>query len=173
VIRGNVAFGNLHHGIVLYQRSNTNLVEGNTVYSNGGQGINVNDAANNTVRTNSVYDNLEAGIGIGQGASKNQLIGNTVRSNRRDGVSFYSEAVDNLLRDNIIDGNTHYGVYVKSTGKASIEGNRISGNAVGVYLNMAKPFDVSRQSNQFSNNREADLQNNSDVSSAYSSEAQP
>jgi parallel beta-helix repeat protein len=173
LIRGNVAFGNLHHGIVLYQGSNNNLVEGNTSYSNGGQGINVNDAANNIVRNNSVYDNLEAGIGVGQGARENLLIGNMVRSNRRDGVSFYSDAADNQLHDNTIDGNTRYGVYVKSIGKASIEGNRIVGNAVGVYLNMAEPFDVSRQSNQVVDNREADLRNVGDLPPADSSGIEP
>jgi parallel beta-helix repeat protein len=173
LIRGNVAFGNLHHGIVLYQRSDNNLVEGNISYSNGGQGINVNDAANNIVRTNSVYDNLEAGIGVGQGAKRNLLIGNTVRGNRRDGVSFYSDAADNQLRDNTIDGNTRYGLYIKSLGKASIEGNRIAGNAVGVYLNVARPFDISRQSNQVLNNREADLQPAADVPPPQSSGIEP
>jgi parallel beta-helix repeat protein len=112
---------------------------------------------------------LEAGIGVGQGATKNQLIGNLVHGNRRDGVSFYSEATDNLLRDNMIDGNTRYGVYVKGAGQASIEGNRIVGNAIGVYLNLDKPFDVSRQSNQISDNREADLRSGSDASPAGSS----
>jgi parallel beta-helix repeat protein len=169
VIRGNVAFGNLHHGIVLYQRSNNNLVEGNIAYSNGGHGINVNDAANNIVRDNHVYDNLEAGIGVGQGAAKNQLLDNLVSGNRRDGVSFYSEAADNLLRDNMIDGNTRYGVYVKNAGKASIEGNRIVGNAIGVYLNLDQPFDVSRQSNHISDNHEADLRTSVDASPAGSS----
>jgi parallel beta-helix repeat protein len=169
VIRGNVAFANLHHGIVLFQRSNNNLVEGNTAYSNGGQGININDAASNTVRDNRVYDNLEAGIGVGQGATKNQLVGNLVRGNRRDGVSFYSDVADNLLRDNTIDGNTRYGVYVKGAGKASMEGNRIVGNAIGVYLNLDQPFDVSRQSNQISGNYEADLRSRADASPASSS----
>jgi parallel beta-helix repeat protein len=166
VIRGNVAFGNLHHGIVLFQRSNNNLVEGNTVYSNGGQGINLNDAASNIVRNNSVYDNLEAGIGVGQRSIKNQVIGNSVRGNRRDGVSFYSDTADNLLRGNTIAGNARYGVYVKSERKSSIEGNRIVDNLVGIYLNMVVPFDVSRQSNQISNNREADLRTGSGDSSS-------
>jgi parallel beta-helix repeat protein len=169
VIRGNVAFSNLHHGIVLFERSNNNLVEGNTVYSNGGQGINVNDAANNTVRNNTVYDNLEAGIGVGQSASKNQLVGNTVRGNRHDGVSFYSDAADNGLRGNTIDGNARYGVYVKSEGKASIEGNRIAGNLVGIYLNMAEPLDISRQSNQIVGNRDADVRTGSNAASSADS----
>ena len=116
---------------------------------------------------------VEVGIGVGQGASKNQLVGNTVRGNQRDGVSFYSDAADNLLHDNTIDGNSRYGVYVKSAGKVSIEGNRIAGNAVGVYLNMANPFDISRQSNQLLDNREADLRSAGDPSSADSSGVEP
>jgi parallel beta-helix repeat protein len=174
VIRGNVVFGNLHHGIVLYQRSNNNLIENNTTYSNGGQGINLNDAASNTVRKNAIYDNLDAGIGIGQEASKNQVVGNIVRGNRRDGVSFYSGAADNSLRDNTIAGNVRYGVYLKSEGKASIEGNQIVDNAVGIYLNMAQPFEVSRQSNHISGNREADLRTaQANTPSAESGGGQP
>jgi parallel beta-helix repeat protein len=163
VVRGNVAYGNLHHGIVLFQRSNNNLVEGNTVYSNGGHGINVNDAANNTVRDNTAYDNLEAGIGVGQGARANTLAGNRVRENRRDGVSFYSEAAGNLLRDNTIEGNARYGVYLKGAGQAEIRGNHVAGNQVGVYLAVEQPFEISRATNQIQGNREADVRSSDDA----------
>jgi parallel beta-helix repeat protein len=171
-VRNNVVYNNLHHGIVIFQRSNNNIVEGNTSYGNGGHGINVNDAANTTVRGNTVYDNLEAGIGVGQGASATQVIGNQVRANRRDGVTFYSDVKDNLLRDNMISGNTRFGIYVKSAGDLTVEGNTVADNAVGVYLNVANAPRISQQANQIQGNREADLRRGPDQAPADGTEEQ-
>lgn len=173
VIRNNVAYNNLHHGIVIFQRSNNNLVEGNTAYGNGGHGINVNDSANTTVRGNTVYDNLEAGIGVGQKASATQLIGNQVQSNRRDGVSLYSDVTDNLLRDNVVTGNARFGIYVKSDGAVTIEGNQVTGNAVGVYMNTSRPLELAPQANQIHDNREDDLRRGQDQAPAESEGDQP
>jgi parallel beta-helix repeat protein len=173
LVRDNVAYNNLHHGIVIFQRSNNNVVERNTAYGNGGHGINVNDAANTTVRDNTVYDNLEAGIGIGQEASKNQVLGNLVRANRGDGITLYSRATDNLLRNNTVDGNARYGIYVKSEGPATIEGNQIVGNAVGVFLNMEQPFEVSPESNQIHGNRQADVWKGAQAAAAADAGGQP
>jgi parallel beta-helix repeat protein len=157
VIRGNVAYNNLHHGIVVYQRSNNNLIENNTTYGNGGHGINVNDSAGTTVRANTVYDNLEAGIGVGQRASATELVDNQVFANRRDGVMLYSDVKDNAIRQNTISDNARYGIYVKSAGAVAIEGNQVTGNRVGVFLNVANPPDVSEANNQIHGNREGEI----------------
>ncbi len=156
VIRNNIVYGNALHGIVLYQRSNNNLVEGNISYSNGLQGINVNDSSNNTLRNNAVYDNGEAGIGVGQNAMDNLVISNTVRANRKEGITFYSDASGNTVQDNAVIDNARYGIYIKSEGNVIAGGNQVSGNAVGVYLNVAHPPEIP-QSNQISDNREADV----------------
>jgi parallel beta-helix repeat protein len=173
VIRNNVAYNNLHHGIVIYQRSNDNLVEGNTAYGNGGHGININASANTTVRGNTVYDNLEAGIGIGQQASTTRLLGNAVRANRRDGITLYSNVKGSLLRENTIADNARFGVYVKSDSEMRFEGNQVSGNAVGVYLNIAQPPEISRSTNRIRDNREADLRRAGEQAQPASEEQQP
>jgi parallel beta-helix repeat protein len=160
-VRNNVVYNNLHHGIVIFQHSNNNIVEGNTSYSNGGQGINVNDATNTIVRGNNVYDNLEAGIGVGQRATATQVVVNRVQANRRDGVIFYSDVKDSVLRDNLIAGNARFGIYVKSEGALTVEGNTVADNAIGVYLNVAGALDISQQTNQIRGNREADLRRGS------------
>jgi parallel beta-helix repeat protein len=157
VIRGNVAFNNLHHGIVVYQRSNNNLIEGNTAYSNGGHGINVNDSAATVVRGNTVYDNLEAGVGIGQRASATEVIDNRIFANRRDGVMLYSDVKDNTLRGNTISDNARYGIYVKSAGAIAAAGNHVTGNRVGVYLNVINPPAFSEADNQVRDNREGQV----------------
>jgi parallel beta-helix repeat protein len=166
LVRNNVVYNNLHHGIVIYQRSNNNLVEDNIAYGNGGHGIDINDAVGAMVRNNTVYDNLQAGIGLGQQSSATQVISNSVRANRKDGIALYSNATYSVLRDNAIGDNARYGVYIKSEGHASVEGNQIFGNAVGVYVNMTGPLEVSQQSNQIHDNREADLRRGSDTSPA-------
>lgn len=171
-VRNNVVYNNLHHGIVIFQQSNNNIVEGNTSYANGGHGINVNDAANTIVRGNNVYDNLEAGIGVGQRASATQVIANQVRANRRDGVTFYSDVKDNVLRDNLIAGNARFGIYVKSEGGLTAEGNTVADNAVGVYLNVAGALDISQQTNRIQSNREADLRRGSEQPPADAAEEQ-
>lgn len=157
LVRGNTVYGNILHGIVLYQGSDDNLVEGNTVYANGQQGININDSSGNTVRGNTVYGNTEAGIGVGQDAGNNQVIGNQVRENRTDGIYLYSNASDTVLSQNTVAANLRYGIYVKSEGNRIAGGNQVFGNSVGVYLNVKEPPEISRESNQIYDNREADV----------------
>jgi parallel beta-helix repeat protein len=175
VIRDNVVYDNLHHGIVIYQRSNNNLVEGNTAYSNGGHGININDATNTTVRGNMVYDNLEAGVGVGQHASANEIVGNTIFANRKAGITLYSDVKANVLRENVVTDNARFGIYVKSEGDVQIEGNRVTGNGVGVYLNAANPPEVSQEINQIQGNHEADISRGTvqDEPPAAAAEEQP
>lgn len=157
IIRGNTVYQNQLHGIVIYQRSQRNLVEGNISYGNALQGINVNDSSDNTIKGNTVYDNADAGIGVGQNSRNNHVIGNIVRDNRQDGVTLFSDATKNTLTDNQISGNARYGIYVKSEGNSIASGNQVFNNAVGVYLNVASPQDLSRQTNQIHGNREADV----------------
>jgi parallel beta-helix repeat protein len=157
VIRANTVYSNTLHGIVLFQHSNRNLVEGNTSYGNELQGINVNDSSNSIIRGNTAYGNAEAGIGLGQGAADNQVAGNTVSNNLKDGIYLYSDATTNELRDNTVSGNARYGVYIKSEGNRIAGGNQVFGNAVGVYLNVAAPPEISREDNRIYGNREADV----------------
>jgi parallel beta-helix repeat protein len=156
-IRGNTVYANALHGIVVYQRSNNNVVEGNISYSNRLQGINVNDSSNNTIRGNTTYDNGEAGIGVGQAAADNILAGNIVRDNLKDGISFYSDAVRNTVRENVVSGNARYGIYVKSADNVISDGNQVSGNTIGIYLKLAQPPLISLDTNKVYDNREANV----------------
>jgi parallel beta-helix repeat protein len=156
-IRNNTVFDNALHGIVIYQRSNDNLVQGNTSYGNGLQGININDSSRNTIRDNTVYDNLEAGIGVGKDAADNLLAGNIVRGNRKDGIALVSDATRNTLRENVIQSNARYGIYVKSEDNLIDVGNQVFDNAVGIYLNVDRPPEISREANRIYHNREADI----------------
>jgi parallel beta-helix repeat protein len=155
VIRDNVVYRNQHHGIVLYLHSDRNLVEGNETFANAAQGINVNEASNNTVKSNRVYDNTESGIGIGQTAKDNVVENNDVRGNQQDGLRLVSEASQTDVRDNVIGENVRYGVYVDSDGPFAMAGNTIWKNRTGVMLK-GTPTDPS-SGNSIFNNTEMDV----------------
>lgn len=157
-IRNNVSHDNALHGIVIFQHSNRNVVEGNTTYGNGLQGINVNDSSDNTIQGNTVYENTEAGIGIGQDAQRNLVVGNTVHTNGQDGIYVYSGANDTEIRENSVYDNVRYGIYVKSDGTRITTGNDVTGNSIGIFLNVDNAPDVSTDTNRVYNNREAQIQ---------------
>jgi parallel beta-helix repeat protein len=155
VIRDNVVYRNQHHGIVLYLHSDRNLIEGNETFGNAAQGININEASNNTIKSNRVYDNTESGIGVGQTAKDNVVQNNDVRGNQQDGLRLVSEATQTDVRDNIIGENVRYGVYVDSDGPFAMAGNTIWKNRTGVMLK-GTPTDPS-SGNSIFNNTEMDV----------------
>ena len=157
IVRNNTSYSNAMHGIVLYHGAHNNLVEGNVVYDNGLEGININDSHENTIRQNTVYSNAKAGIGVGQSAEDNTVAGNTVFENREDGIALYSEARATLLRANIVRDNVRYGIYVKSAENEIAGEHQISGNRIGVYLNVSPAPVVSLETNRIYDNREDDL----------------
>jgi parallel beta-helix repeat protein len=150
VIRDNVVYRNQHHGIVLYLHSDRNLIEGNETFSNAAQGININEASNNTIKSNRVYDNTESGIGVGQTAKDNVVQNNDVRGNQQDGLRLVSEATQTDVRDNTIGENVRYGVYVDSDGPFAMAGNTIWKNKTGVMLK-GTPTDPSSGNSIFGN----------------------
>lgn len=157
IIRNNRSYSNAMHGIVLYHGAHHNLVEGNVVYDNGLEGININDSHKNTIRQNTVYSNAKAGIGVGQSAEDNTVASNTVFENHEDGIALYSEARATLLRANIVRDNVRYGIYVKSAENEIAGEHHISGNRIGVYLNVSPAPVVSLETNRIYDNREDDL----------------
>ena len=155
VIKDNVVYRNQHHGIVLYLHSDRNLVEGNETFANAAQGININEASNNTLKSNRVYDNVDSGIAVGQTAKDNVVQGNDVRGNQMDGLRLVSEATQTDVRDNNIGENVRYGVYVDSDGPFAMAGNTIWKNKTGVMLK-GTPADPS-SGNSIFNNAEMDV----------------
>ncbi len=162
VVRDNVAYANRLHGIVIYQHSDHNLVEYNLSYANGDQGINVNQSANTMLRGNTVHHNGSDGIGVGQEARATLVEGNLVFANRKDGISIYSAARGTVLRDNQVRDNARAGIYIKSPDNRIEGGNQVSGNQIGVWLNVTPAPLISLEDNQIQGNREADLRRPAD-----------
>ncbi len=134
VISDNIVYANQQHGIVLYQRSDRNVIQGNDSFDNGAQGIDVNQAATNTIRDNRVYGNGESGIGIGDESQGNVVEGNDLRSNQQDGLRLVTRSADTTVRNNIIGQNARYGVYADVTTPFTLTGNTIYSSRFGVVL---------------------------------------
>jgi parallel beta-helix repeat protein len=150
IIRDNITYNNLQHGIVLYQ-SNNNQIMGNTSYGNVEQGINLNDSSGNMVQHNLVYDNADAGIGVGQKSHDNTVSENETRRNRKDGIVLYGDTLHTAIYSNTVRDNPRAGIYVKDALDTQIERNVIANNGAGVLLQAASAG--ATQSNTFSGNR--------------------
>ena len=116
----NLFIGNVRNGISIGHKDTDNLLEGNTVRSNGQEGILFRDelpgmAANrNRLLGNTIENNGTAaagpvaGIRIRGETSGNEIRGNTVRDTRTgaDRRQTIGVAVEAKAGDNRVDGNT-------------------------------------------------------------------
>ena len=154
-IRENVVYNNQHHGIVLYLRSDRNLIEGNESFRNLTQGININESADNVIRANRVYENTESGVGVGKNSKDNLVEGNQIRRNQEDGVRLFSAAAQTEVRANVIGENLRYGVYIDSPGAVQLTDNTIFGSRAGVLVK-GQPL-IPEGDNEIYDNSEADI----------------
>ena len=157
VISNNIVYSNQQHGIVLYLRSDRNVVENNESFRNGAQGININEASNNAIRTNKVYDNGESGIGIGQQATQTTVEGNDVRTNQQDGVRLVTRSTGSTVRDNIIGQNVRYGVYADVTDPYTLTGNTIYDSRFGIAMSGGVAADAAVKANKLFGNTEGNV----------------
>ena len=120
---GNSFTGNARSGVSLGHKDTDNLIAGNTITSNGADGILFRDelpamAANrNRVLGNTIEDNEGAGIRIRGSTSGNEIRGNTIRGNTLRG---------DMARDTRSGGDHRHSVDVVVEPPAT--GNVIEGN---------------------------------------------
>ncbi len=142
IIEHNTLYGNTD-GIAIWHSSN-NLVRNNKIYNNK-QGIRANAAsdgnliANNTIITNKqngiyFYDNANQNI-VKDNVLKNNTVAVYIRSNQnqiarnqilenKTGIYLLASASDNLVANNTLSYNYHYGIYSKiNQGLHNIKGN--------------------------------------------------
>ena len=106
----NTSASNTSHGIYVTTASNSTTVDGNIVYTNGAEGIQVNGSTDVIVSGNTCYDNTNCGIEFTGNAYRCTASGNTMRTNQ-------------------------YGIYVESSARASVTGNVTEGNsASGIFI---------------------------------------
>jgi parallel beta-helix repeat protein len=134
-VTNNRSFGNRRNGIMMDERSDRNVLRGNQVWSNDGDGIVVQNSARVVVRSNTVTGN-RVGVRV-NGASPDAVVdGNRLVGNGR-GVEFYAgpAAAAATVIGNDVDGHGQgYGISVKQFGGVRIAGNRVSRYSGGVLL---------------------------------------
>ena len=100
------------HGIAL-DGFNTNCeVYGNKIYSNEGEGIQVNFGESASVYYNVVYSNGAHGIGLLQPANLSTVYNNTIAKNATAGIFNRAGRLNTTIRDNILYDNGTWGINV-------------------------------------------------------------
>jgi len=116
------------------------VIEGNIVRNNSGDGIQLRDAQNCTVRGNEVYDNYDDGIDLND-SDGNTLAGNEVYHNGDDGIDMDNAHSNTIGGPDPEDANIIYengeasaGIDLDRCNDNTIEGNEIFHHDVGIEL---------------------------------------
>jgi parallel beta-helix repeat protein len=126
----NVAHNNDFSGIYI-SGNGGGLIEGNTSYNNGWDGITggISQTANGIViRNNSSYGNTNHGIQSYGGT----VVGNTTSGNDVDGINISASAA--RVQGNRSTGNGDDGIQSNGTSGVSVTDNVVTGNLYGLYL---------------------------------------
>ncbi|MBI5460142.1 right-handed parallel beta-helix repeat-containing protein [Methanobacterium sp.] len=129
-IKNNGQNGTVYGGIIVGYSNNT-IISGNNVTNNTENGILIYNSNNNTLSGNNVTNNIE-GINL-QNAMNNTLSTNNATNNIRDGIVFlYSN--NNLISGNNITKNLNAGIYIGNSDNVGITENTITNNHIGICL---------------------------------------
>ncbi len=124
--------------------TDSTVIEGLSVHSFLGHGIEVDFSGDVKVSGDFVHDNLDAGVYISGGSGStiggsNPEDRNMVSSNGSDGIEITNESTSNLVIGNVIEGNTVDGVLIGTlSDNNQVVGNTIEFNLVdGVLISTA------------------------------------
>ena len=113
----NNVYNNSYDGIYLGEFCDSNNIEENTCDGNGGSGIYLWKVVGNTVTDNTLTDNTDCGLHMFSAKNTtvdyNTITGNGTGIRLRSGLEIDSSG--NLVYENVISGNTAYGVEVQET----------------------------------------------------------
>ncbi len=103
---------------IYVQAGNEIKINGNEIYGNSEEGIDIRAKVSGIISENSVHDNGESGIEVIIGSSKVSITGNTIKKNNASGIAtqFYKEnkKIGNILiENNILSKNNKYGIDCK------------------------------------------------------------
>lgn len=115
MVADNTFTGSKHDGVAVTGNS-APTIRNNYFYENGGNGITIYGTSRPEVREN-VFENTGFGISIGHNAAP-QLIANRISGNK-DGVVVETKATP-ILRNNIIENNTRYGLVAISQARPDL-----------------------------------------------------
>ncbi|MFN7991656.1 MAG: right-handed parallel beta-helix repeat-containing protein [Candidatus Micrarchaeia archaeon] len=133
-----VACNNAYHGIH-YSNTNGSFVSGDTAYSNGGDGIALdNSASGNNVSLNTAYGNTGAfapgtgsdGVYLSGNANNNFVSKNVVYNNVNTGLSVTASTNNTVINNTAYSQQSFYGFYING-GTANFFTNNLAYNNPG------------------------------------------
>jgi parallel beta-helix repeat protein len=131
IIQNVSSYSNGGHGIVVDQ-SDSNTIQGNTIYSNTYNGIYIPaNTESNIIRRNNIYSNGDTGVMVrdtGAGDVSAAIYYNIIRGHTKDGIRVYEGATASIY-NNAIYGNTRSGIIAETAGTGvTIKNNILSTN---------------------------------------------
>jgi hypothetical protein len=158
-ISGAAGLPNLGNGILISGAASDNLVLGNVISANGGDGIRITNTTTlglqaptaNSVELNVIGANAAGNAALGnrigvlveRGSSANAIVGNLISGNTQDGVTIRTDELGNVTTANLVAGNfigtdlagtmalanEENGVTIAGGSNNAVRGNIISGNS--------------------------------------------
>ena len=131
IIANNTANNNPGDGIELYNSSN-NTIKGNTLDTSflpdPGASMRINYYSSNNTIVNNTVINGSVGIVLEQESNYNTVASNTVTGHSQRGLEFYENASYNIITRNNISNNDIYGIWLKSGSYNTFYLNDVSSN---------------------------------------------
>ncbi len=152
---------------ISFQQSNDIHVEDCTSYNNANLGIHPGSGSQRpVVKNNLSHDNGGDGLFLCWRVRHGVFEGNELRNNGRFGISIGHKDSDNVLRNNVVIGNSSHGIFFRNepeyTGghRNLLENNRIqnngaSGEGCGIYIR-GETHDITIIGNEISDTRSGD-----------------
>ncbi|MFC1714270.1 nitrous oxide reductase family maturation protein NosD [Candidatus Poribacteria bacterium] len=152
---------------ISFQQSNDIHLEDNTSYNNANLGMHPGSGSQRpVVKNNLSHDNGDDGLFLCWRVRHGIFEGNELRNNGRFGISIGHKDSDNVLRNNVVVGNSSHGVFFRNepeyTGghrnlleNNKIQNNGASGEGSGIYIR-GETHDITIIGNEISDTRSGD-----------------
>jgi len=157
LLEENIITANQGSGIQYIENSGGSALN-NECTKNGWHGIDAYDQSNPTIEGNTCADNAKFGIAITNSATST-VRKNTVTGNKFSGILIAMDA-NGIVEENICNQNAKVGIFFRDKSSGSAVRNQCVGNNFGIYVD--KTADVELVDNDCSENRVADIQNESE-----------
>jgi len=151
-IVNNEFYENVQYGLDPHDDSDSLVIEGNNVHHNGRHGIICSKRCDNLlIRYNRSSYNAGHGIVLHQSVVDSIVAGNEVVGNLEAGIALF-ESHNNIVRDNVVDGNK-WGIRLRAGSRNNVvENNRVYNQELhGIYFYSGNEYNTV-SGNQLSNN---------------------
>ena len=150
IISGNDIENNSGDGICLVLSSNRNNITGNSVQNNTRTGIYCS-SSNNSLDGNNVEGNGYSGVSL-HSSCNNTMSNNNITDNH-DGIYIWSSSSNNTISGNNVTMNNYHGIWLDSSSDNSLLSNSVTDNGEGITLQTGSSFN-SLIGNDVANNHD-------------------